>query len=86
MSILRLFKNITRTKVLPALTAASIDLIPVPLETKDGVHVGIEVECNDVKCVFEFRLFEYIGDRVAASSSAPSADSSISMVSSDNYV
>ena len=30
---------------------------------------GVLVECNDVECIFEFRLFRYVGSRVAPSDS-----------------
>ena len=30
---------------------------------------GVLVECNDVECIFEFRLFRYVGNRVAPSDS-----------------
>ena len=56
------------------------------METKAGVRysTGIEVMCNDVKCVFELRLFEYIGDRFVPSLATSSANGSISSLSSDN--
>ena len=45
---------------------------------------GVFVKCNDVECIFEFRLFRYIGKKVAPSGRRPPREPSSSQSAPNN--
>ena len=68
-----LFEDITKDEVEPKLEGVGVEIHTVESDTQhedEKVHRGLRVNCNGTKCIFEFRMFRYIGDRVAPSDSA----------------